>query len=86
MKRSSQKSGLSRKKMIQAAGAAFREHGVGGVGVDGLAKAADFTSGAFYFHFRSKLDAFVATTSTFASKTSRKRKGTPGSPLFHRFI
>jgi AcrR family transcriptional regulator len=60
MKRSSEKSTISRKKMVQAAGAAFREHGMGGIGVDGLAKAADFTSGAFYFHFKSKLDAFVA--------------------------
>lgn len=60
MKRPSQKSDLSRKKMVQAASAAFREHGVGGIGVDGLAKAADFTSGAFYFHFRNKLEAFIA--------------------------
>jgi AcrR family transcriptional regulator len=60
MKRSSDKSTASRKKMVQAAGAAFREHGLGGIGVDGLAQAADFTSGAFYFHFKSKLDAFVA--------------------------
>ena len=44
--------------MIQAAGGAFRAHGLGGIGVDGLAKAADLTSGAFYFHFTSKLDAF----------------------------
>jgi AcrR family transcriptional regulator len=46
--------------MVQATGAAFREHGLGGIGVDGLAKAAGFTSGAFYFHFKNKLDAFIA--------------------------
>ncbi|MBY0405114.1 MAG: TetR/AcrR family transcriptional regulator [Cyanobacteria bacterium] len=61
MKRSSEKSHASRKKMVQAAGKAFRENGFGGIGVDGLAKAADFTSGAFYFHFKSKLDAFIAS-------------------------
>ena len=60
MKSSSDKGTASRKKMVHAAGAAFREHGLGGVGVDGLARAADLTSGAFYFHFKSKLDAFVA--------------------------
>lgn len=60
MKRSSEKSTASRQKMVEAAGAAFREHGFGGIGVDGLAKAADFTSGAFYFHFKNKMDAFVA--------------------------
>ena len=59
-KRSSEKSTASRTRMVQAAGAAFREHGFGGIGVDGLAKAAGFTSGAFYFHFKNKLDAFVA--------------------------
>lgn len=59
MKRATAKSGASRDKMVRAAGAAFREHGLGGIGVDGLAKAADFTSGAFYFHFPSKMDAFV---------------------------
>ncbi|HLG75501.1 MAG TPA: TetR/AcrR family transcriptional regulator [Ktedonobacteraceae bacterium] len=61
MKHSSPKSELSKKRMIQAAGATFREHGVGGVGVDGLARAANFTSGAFYFHFKSKMDAFIAS-------------------------
>ena len=63
MKRVSEKSETSKLKMVQAAGAAFRKHGLGGIGVDGLAKAADFTSGAFYFHFDSKMDAFIASMS-----------------------
>ena len=63
MKRVSEKSETSKLRMVQAAGAAFREHGLGGIGVDGLAKAANFTSGAFYFHFDSKIDAFVASMS-----------------------
>ncbi len=61
MKRSSQKSETSKKRIVQATGAAFREHGVGGIGVDGLAKSANFTSGAFYFHFKSKMEAFIAS-------------------------
>lgn len=48
----------SRDKILKAAGEAFRSHGFGGVGVDGLAKGAQLTSGAFYVHFASKLEAF----------------------------
>jgi TetR/AcrR family transcriptional regulator, transcriptional repressor for nem operon len=50
----------ARKRVLDAAGRAFREHGFGGVGVDGLAKAAGLTSGALYGHFRSKAEAFHA--------------------------
>ncbi|MEP9350817.1 TetR/AcrR family transcriptional regulator [Xanthobacter sp. KR7-225] len=44
--------------MIAAAGRGFRRKGFGGIGVDGLAKEADVTSGAFYGHFPSKDAAF----------------------------
>ena len=48
----------SRSKILASAGRGFRSQGFGGLGVDGLARAAGVTSGAFYAHFRSKLDAF----------------------------
>jgi AcrR family transcriptional regulator len=48
----------TRRKMLEAAGHGFREHGYAGIGVDGLAKAAGVTSGAFYSHFGSKDGAF----------------------------
>ena len=41
-----------------AAGRGFRVGGFGGIGVDGLAKEAGLTSGAFYTHFGSKAEAF----------------------------
>lgn len=50
----------TRLKMVNAAGRSFRQHGYFGIGVDGLAKAAGVTSGAFYSHFDSKDDAFDA--------------------------
>jgi len=50
----------TRKRMLDAAGRKFREYGYSGVGVDGLAKAANVTSGAFYAHFGSKNAAFDA--------------------------
>ena len=48
----------TRQKMLGAVGRGFRSHGYAGIGVDGLAKAAGVTSGAFYSHFGSKGAAF----------------------------
>ncbi|MEO6609556.1 MAG: TetR/AcrR family transcriptional regulator [Aestuariivirga sp.] len=50
----------ARGKILQATGRGFRRHGFGGIGVDGLAKEAGVTSGAFYGHFPSKAEAFTA--------------------------
>ncbi|MBI5462293.1 MAG: TetR/AcrR family transcriptional regulator [Gammaproteobacteria bacterium] len=57
MSRSEQKS-QTRQRILDAAGRVFRRGGYGGIGVDGLAKEAGVTSGAFYVHFASKADAF----------------------------
>lgn len=48
----------TRQKILVAAGQGFRSHGYAGIGVDGLAKSAGVTSGAFYSHFGSKGAAF----------------------------
>jgi len=50
----------ARSRILNAAGRGFRRLGFGGIGVDGLAKEAGVTSGAFYGHFRSKAEAFEA--------------------------
>ena len=50
----------TRQRIIEAAGRGFRKGGFGGFGVDGLAKEAGVTSGAFYVHFDSKTAAFRA--------------------------
>jgi AcrR family transcriptional regulator len=50
----------TRQKILEAAGRGFRKHGYAGIGVDGLARAASVTSGAFYSHFGSKDGAFEA--------------------------
>lgn len=49
----------SREKLLNEAGKAFRRQGYGSIGVDGLAKSANLTSGAFYVHFGSKKQAFL---------------------------
>lgn len=48
------------RKILAAAGRSFRRHGYSGIGVDGLARAAGVTSGAFYSYFGSKQAAFDA--------------------------
>lgn len=46
------------KRILEAVHSGFRKQGYEGAGVDGLAKEADVTSGAFYAHFGSKAGAF----------------------------
>lgn len=48
----------TRTNIMQAALHTFRTEGFNGIGIDGIAKAAGVTSGAFYKHFSSKSDAF----------------------------
>lgn len=48
----------TRQRILESVGKGFRRGGFGGIGVDGLAKGAGVTSGAFYVHFASKEDAF----------------------------
>ena len=47
---------LNHDKIIEAAGRGFRTHGVNGIGIADLMKAADMTHGGFYNHFGSKDD------------------------------
>jgi TetR/AcrR family transcriptional repressor of nem operon len=51
----------TRNRILDAAAQLFRKQGYGGLGVDGLAKAAGVTNGAFYGHFKSKSEAFRTT-------------------------
>jgi TetR/AcrR family transcriptional regulator, transcriptional repressor for nem operon len=67
-KKASAKSEASRQRLVTAAGRAFRNSGFGGIGVDGLAQGADLTSGAFYFHFQSKLALFIESIRTGLSE------------------
>jgi AcrR family transcriptional regulator len=53
----------TRKRIINAARQGFRSNGYAGIGVDGIAKEAGVTSGAFYAHLGSKDGAFQATLS-----------------------
>ena len=54
----------TRERIVDAAGRCFKKNGFSGIGVDGLAKEAGVTSGAFYGHFKSKKTAFNAAVET----------------------
>ncbi|SLN17867.1 HTH-type transcriptional regulator SrpR [Roseovarius litorisediminis] len=54
----------TRARILDAASQSFRSSGYAGTGVDGIAKAAGVTSGAFYAHFGSKDGAFEAALAT----------------------
>ena len=54
MRYSSEHKEKTRQQILEAAGRELRLRGFDGIGIDGLAAAAQLTSGAFYGHFRSK--------------------------------
>jgi len=54
----------TKRRILAAAGRGFRKQGFGLIGIDGLARVAGVTSGAFYGHFRSKVEAFRASLSS----------------------
>lgn len=56
-----EKKAQTRERILDAAGRGFRKGGFSGSGVDGLAKEAGVTSGAFYGHFGSKSEVFRET-------------------------
>lgn len=62
MRVSRRKSAENRERIIDKAGALFRERGFDGIGVADIMKAADLTHGGFYGHFASK-DDLVAQAS-----------------------
>jgi TetR/AcrR family transcriptional regulator, transcriptional repressor for nem operon len=62
MRVSREKAAENRERIIEAAGALFREKGFDGIGVVDIMKAANLTHGGFYGHFVSK-DDLVAQAS-----------------------
>jgi TetR/AcrR family transcriptional repressor of nem operon len=75
--------------MVAAAGRGFRRKGFGGIGVDGLAKEAEVTSGAFYGHFASKEAAFEAAVAAGMNDLSagvRTFREQHGAKWLERFV
>jgi TetR/AcrR family transcriptional repressor of nem operon len=81
MRVSRQKAAENRERIIDAAGALFRQKGFDGIGVADIMKAADLTQGGFYGHFASK-DDLVAQASgrAMARAAANWSKITAGAP------
>lgn len=59
MRKASDHKAETRQRILDAASVLFRQHGIDGVGVDTVMRAAGLTHGGFYGHFPSK-EALVA--------------------------
>jgi len=85
VRKSRKEAAKTRNRIVAAASAEFREHGIVATGLADLMKAAGLTRGGFYKHFRSKADLLREVTtasielSTATMKASAdKRRGLKG--------
>jgi TetR/AcrR family transcriptional regulator, transcriptional repressor for nem operon len=62
MRDTSRQKAETRERIVEAAAALFRQHGIDGVGVDTIMREAGMTHGGFYLHFPSK-EALVGAVS-----------------------
>ena len=93
MRVSREKAAANRERIVEAAGALFREKGFGGIGVADIMKAADLTHGGFYGHFDSKDDLVAeacqrAMAIAIASweKTAARDPDDPFAALLGRYL
>jgi TetR/AcrR family transcriptional repressor of nem operon len=66
MRRSKSDTATTRAKIIEAAQAEFRQHGLAGSGLKGLMAGAGLTQGGFYKHFQSKAHLVAQVTAASA--------------------
>ncbi len=93
MRVSREKAAEHRERIIEAAGALFREKGFGGISVADIMQAADLTHGGFYGHFASKDDLVAqacqrAMAVAIASweKTAARDPDDPFAALLTRYL
>src|SRR3984885_5078325 len=72
MRVTNQRKAETRERILEAAGALFRPHGIDAVGVDAIMHQAGLTHGGFYAHFASK-EALVAEVSAASLARSAAR-------------
>jgi TetR/AcrR family transcriptional repressor of nem operon len=78
---SKQKAVENRKAIIEASEKLFREHGIDGVGLSALMKAAGFTQGGFYNHFESKEALAAEVVATAMDKANLDLKEAIAAPI-----
>jgi TetR/AcrR family transcriptional repressor of nem operon len=78
---SKRKAAENRNAIIEASEKLFRAHGIDGVGLTVLMKAAGFTQGGFYNHFRSKEALAAEVVGSAMSKARRELEDAVAAPL-----
>lgn len=78
---SKQQAAENRKTIIAASEKLFREHGIDGVGLSALMKAAGFTQGGFYNHFESKEALAAEVVATAMDKANHDLKEAIAAPI-----
>ncbi len=71
----------NRKTIVAASERLFREHGIDGVGLSALMKAAGFTQGGFYNHFESKEALAAEVVATAMGKANHDLKEAIAAPI-----
>jgi TetR/AcrR family transcriptional repressor of nem operon len=69
MRKSNQEAAETRRRIVKAAAAKFRQNGIGGTALSDLMAAAGLTHGGFYRHFDSK-DQLVAEACAAATESA----------------
>ena len=78
---SKRKAAENRHAILEASEKLFREHGIDGVGLAALMKAAGFTQGGFYNHFPSKEALAAEVVGSAMSKANEELKEAIAAPL-----
>src|SRR5262245_41150792 len=78
MRKSRIEAAKTRERIVTAAAAEFRQHGIAATGLADLMKAAGLTHGGFYRHFASK-EQLVAEACSAAIATMTERMGSSAS-------
>jgi TetR/AcrR family transcriptional repressor of nem operon len=66
------------RKIVEAAAAAFRQHGVADVGIADVMRKAGLTHGGFYAHFPSKRELVAEVTDLMAERRAATAKAVAG--------
>jgi TetR/AcrR family transcriptional repressor of nem operon len=90
MRKTKEQKAETRQRIVDAAAALFRQHGIDAVGVDAVMHAAGLTHGGFYGHFASK-EALVAEVSAAslaraAARWDRISHAAPPAEALNRIV
>ena len=90
MRKSKQEAQRTRERIVAAASAEFRRHGIVATGLADLMASAGLTHGGFYKHFRSKDDLLAAAIeeafSDFGEKVSAALQDVPAAERWKEIV